>query len=38
VSSVPASRRRRIAIDVGRFDVDAAGEATLAARWQLYAR
>ena len=28
----------RIAVDVSRFDVDATGAATLAARWQLYAR
>ena len=28
----------RVAVDIGRFDVDATGEATLAARWQLYAR
>jgi uncharacterized lipoprotein YmbA len=27
----------RIAVDVSRFDVDATGAATLAARWQLYA-
>ena len=33
-----ASFDYRIAVDVGRFDVDATGEATLAARWQLYAR
>jgi uncharacterized protein len=33
-----ASFDYRIAVDVSRFDVDAAGEATLAARWQLYAR
>ena len=29
----------RVAVDISRFDVDATGEATLAARWQLiYAR
>ena len=28
----------RITVDVSRFDVDATGAATLAARWQLYAR
>ena len=33
-----ASFDYRIAVDVSRFDVDATGEATLAARWQLYAR
>jgi uncharacterized protein len=33
-----ASFDYRIAVDVGRFDVDATGEATLAVRWQLYAR
>ena len=33
-----ASFDYRIAVDVGRFDVDSTGEATLAARWQLYAR
>jgi uncharacterized protein len=33
-----ASFDYRIAVDVIRFDVDASGEATLAARWQLYAR
>jgi uncharacterized protein len=33
-----ASFDYRIAVDVSRFDVDAGGQATLAARWQLYAR
>src|SRR5512132_1363723 len=33
-----ASFDYRIAVDVSRFDVDAVGAATLAARWQLYAR
>jgi uncharacterized protein len=33
-----ASFDYRIAVDVSRFDVDATGAATLAARWQLYAR
>jgi uncharacterized lipoprotein YmbA len=33
-----ASFEYRVAIDIGRFDVDASGEATLAARWQVYAR
>ena len=33
-----ASFDYRVAIDVSRFDVDATGAATLAARWQLYAR
>jgi uncharacterized lipoprotein YmbA len=33
-----ASFDYRIAVDVSRFDVDATGQATLAARWQLYAR
>jgi uncharacterized lipoprotein YmbA len=33
-----ASFDYRIAIDVSRFDVDATGQATLAARWQVYAR
>jgi uncharacterized lipoprotein YmbA len=33
-----ASFDYRIAVDVSRFDVDATGEAMLAARWQLYAR
>jgi uncharacterized protein len=33
-----ASFDYRIAVDVTRFDVDATGEATVAARWQLYAR
>jgi uncharacterized protein len=33
-----ASFDYRIAVDVGRFDVDETGEATLAARWQLYVR
>jgi uncharacterized lipoprotein YmbA len=33
-----ASFDYRIAVDVGRFDVDETGEATLTARWQLYAR
>jgi uncharacterized lipoprotein YmbA len=28
----------RIAVQVGRFDVDANGEAVLAARWQVYGR
>jgi hypothetical protein len=28
----------RVAVDVSRFDVDATGAATLAARWQLYAQ
>lgn len=28
----------RVAVDVSRFDVDANGEATFAARWQIYAR
>jgi uncharacterized protein len=27
----------RLAIDIGRFDVDADGTATIAARWQVYA-
>ena len=33
-----ASFDYRVAVQVSRFDVDATGEATLAARWQLYAR
>jgi uncharacterized protein len=33
-----ASFDYRAAVDIGRFDVDATGEATLSARWQLYAR
>jgi uncharacterized lipoprotein YmbA len=33
-----ASFDYRIAVDVSRFDVDATGQATLAARWQLYAQ
>ena len=33
-----ASFDYRIAVDVSRIAVDATGEATLAARWQLYAR
>jgi uncharacterized lipoprotein YmbA len=28
----------RVAVDISRFDVDTSGQATLAARWQLYAR
>jgi uncharacterized lipoprotein YmbA len=27
----------RVAVDIGRFDVDAGGTATIAARWQIYA-
>jgi uncharacterized lipoprotein YmbA len=33
-----ASFDYRVAVQVSRFDVDAAGEAALATRWQLYAR
>jgi uncharacterized lipoprotein YmbA len=33
-----ASFDYRVAVDVSRFDVDATGQATLAARWQLYSR
>jgi uncharacterized lipoprotein YmbA len=33
-----ASFDYRIAVDVSRFDVDATGAATLAARWQVYSR
>ena len=33
-----ASFDYRVAVDVSRFDVDATGESTLAARWQLYSR